>query len=556
MKSKYSYLDATRLVHEGLKGKKLALTAIRNVRKDLNAVMDFFNTTESNAVVLSSIVQTSLIEGEVEMGELVKHFGSTTKQLPQICQAVDELREAGLVFRVESIAGQRKRRIAPFSFVMDALIKNDRAKIQPKTITLISDVLTEYCKLQNLRNRNNITHAQFFQQVVKLCDRSEHLEAIRYIKTLRLSTAEVVILLYMADATFRGIEMVDINLILGEVTSDASDFYEWRGKIRNQELALFKEGLVEFGFLDLGIDSEIGLTMNARDQLFINDPRKLIHMFRPQHCKLMLPENVAPVDLVFDPHVVEQLAGVRNSLEPANYSLLSERLKAKNLRGGLVVLFHGSPGTGKTESVYQLARNSGRVVLRVEMSQIKSMWVGDSEKNIKKVFNEYRQSLRKFDNHPILLFNEADAIFSRRRNVGSSVDQMDNAMQNILLQELEEFEGILIATTNLTQNMDTAFERRFLYKVKFESPGMESRLKLLSTNFGQLPENDRKAIASTYAFTGSTLESIRRKLALREILEPSEPTSEELRKMILEECKLGGEERKPIGFRISSASSN
>ena len=179
------------------------------------------------------------------------------------------------------------------------------------------------------------------------------------------------------------------------------------------------------------------------------------------------------------------------------------------------------------------------------------MWVGESEKNLKKVFIEYKQAKRIFKNHPILLFNEADAIFSRRRNVGSSVDQMENSLQNILLQELEEFDGILIATTNLTQNLDNAFERRFLYKLNFRMPEAEARLRLLTANFERLSESDRTAIALNCEFTGSTIENIKRKLALQELFEPAvELNAQAIKDIIINECASSISGKTRIGFRI------
>jgi SpoVK/Ycf46/Vps4 family AAA+-type ATPase len=106
-------------------------------------------------------------------------------------------------------------------------------------------------------------------------------------------------------------------------------------------------------------------------------------------------------------------------------------------------LLYGGPGTGKTASVKQIARTTGRAILMVDIAKIQSKWVGESEKNLSKVFEEYRNGKKAFANDPILLFNEADAILGKRFSVKSSVDKSYNAMQNILLQELEDFEGIL-----------------------------------------------------------------------------------------------------------------
>ena len=108
--------------------------------------------------------------------------------------------------------------------------------------------------------------------------------------------------------------------------------------------------------------------------------------------------------------------------------------------------------------------------MQVDIAGLRDKWVGESEKNIKEVFNNYRYICRHSEVMPILFFNEADAIINKRvKNVERSVDKMDNAMQNIILQELEDLEGILIATTNLTSNLDPAFERRFLSRWSFTS---------------------------------------------------------------------------------------
>jgi SpoVK/Ycf46/Vps4 family AAA+-type ATPase len=126
-----------------------------------------------------------------------------------------------------------------------------------------------------------------------------------------------------------------------------------------------------------------------------------------------------------------------------------------------------------------LAIDTNREIMKVEISQSKSMWFGESEKIIKRIFTDYKAFAKESKQTPILLFNEADAILSKRNAAGSSnVAQTENAIQNILLEEFENFEGILIATTNLASNLDTAFERRFLYKVQFQKPSVNIRAKI------------------------------------------------------------------------------
>ena len=134
-------------------------------------------------------------------------------------------------------------------------------------------------------------------------------------------------------------------------------------------------------------------------------------------------------------------------------------------------LFYGQPGTGKTETVFQLCKESGRSIVVVDAAELKSKWLGDSEKRIQSLFKQYEKMVKDYKTCPVLLVNEADAIIGKRTtDITGSVSRTENTCQNIILQAMENFSGIMIATTNLTENMDAAFERRFLYKIKFEKP--------------------------------------------------------------------------------------
>ena len=194
-------------------------------------------------------------------------------------------------------------------------------------------------------------------------------------------------------------------------------------------------------------------------------------------------------------------------------------MKKAGFRCGFTCLFYGAPGTGKTETVLQLARQTGRDILQVDVSKIKSCWVGESEKNIKSLFDSYKDKVKKSEKAPILLFNEADAIIGKRQEGAErAIEKMENSIQNIILQEMENLDGILIATTNLAQNMDKAFERRFLYKIKFEKPTLEARMHIWHEMIPTLSETDIKTLAERYDFSGGQIENIARHYAINGIL--------------------------------------
>jgi hypothetical protein len=213
---------------------------------------------------------------------------------------------------------------------------------------------------------------------------------------------------------------------------------------------------------------------------------------------------------------IDQLAAL---LQPARFEEVRNELVNQGFRKGFACLFHGAPGTGKTETVLQLARATGRNLMQVNISDIKSMWVGESEKNIKAIFTRYRRLVDESEVAPILLFNEADAIIGKRlENVQRSVDKMENSMQNIILEEIEKLDGILIATTNLTCNMDPAFERRFLYKIEFEKPTVQVKSAIWQTMLAGLSDEDAAVLASKYDFSGGQIENIARKSVVSKII--------------------------------------
>lgn len=213
---------------------------------------------------------------------------------------------------------------------------------------------------------------------------------------------------------------------------------------------------------------------------------------------------------------IDQLAAL---LQPARFDQVCDELVKQGFRKGFACLFHGAPGTGKTETVLQLARATGRNLMQVNISEIKSMWVGESEKNIKAIFTRYRKLVEESQIAPILLFNEADAIIGKRlENVQRSVDKMENSMQNIILEEIEKLDGILIATTNLTCNMDPAFERRFLYKIEFEKPTIAVKSAIWQTMLAGLSDADAAVLASKYDFSGGQIENIARKSVVSKII--------------------------------------
>lgn len=290
------------------------------------------------------------------------------------------------------------------------------------------------------------------------------------------------------------------------------------------------------------------LTRSAREALFVG-LRYVEHKSRKGR-DLIDCKTFAAKELFYNPSVQRQIDRLEELLAPERFAEIQQRLEAGGMRKGFACLFYGVPGTGKTETVYQLARRTGRDLMAVDVAQIKSCWVGESEKNIKEAFDRYRAYVRQSNPAPILLFNEADAVLGiRQEGASQAVEKMENSIQNIILQEMEQLDGILIATTNLTQNLDRAFERRFLYKIEFEKPSREAKSRIWRSMIPTLDEQTAATLAERYDFSGGQIENIARKRTVDTILLGEDPSFEQLDEYCRSEM-LGQPERsrRKIGF--------
>lgn len=260
-------------------------------------------------------------------------------------------------------------------------------------------------------------------------------------------------------------------------------------------------------------------------------------------------EKLPAKKLFYDIDLAEEVDTLTRILSQKRYELVKATLEDKGMRSGFTCLFYGDPGTGKTETAYQLAKETGRDIVMVDVSKLKSMWVGESEKNVKSLFAKYRNKVHRSKVAPILLFNEADAIFGiRMSGADRSVDKMENSIQNIILQEMEDLEGILIATTNLSENFDKAFERRFLYKVKFQKPSITVKAQIWKSMMPELADSDAQTLSTKFDFSGGQIENIVRKRTIRSLLYGADPTFEDLLRICYEEERGAGTKMLRIGF--------
>ena len=399
--------------------------------------------------------------------------------------------------------------------------------------------VAEAVKKTSKAAKNHLSNLQRKVEKLELCNK--HLTFIP--KLARLNTDDRMIFYLVAKSFVDG-----EGYMLDELENiyDKRESFQVKTRLKQKQHPLIAEELVELTTAGFFSQAALCLTDKGKE-LFLGEDAPLFVDVDTEK-DIVKHADMAEKRLFFDPELDSQLRLLCSSLDDSNYRHLRMRLKEKHLPQGIAALLYGEPGTGKTESVMQIARQTGRDVMHVDISQTKSCWFGESEKIIKEVFRKYHRLCKRSQRTPILLFNEADAVFSKRKDSNSSnVAQTENAIQNIILEEMEKLDGILIATTNLANNLDAAFERRFLFKVRFSRPTTEAKQHIWMDKMPTLSSHDAMRLATAYNFSGGEIDNIVRKATMKELIEGQRPTPETLESFCKEE-RIASTSGRKIGF--------
>lgn len=515
-------------------------------RDSLTYLKKMLGVKEESALLFSAIVE--LGSHDSDLSDVADRLGLTYTKTIGMEGSITALMNAGLVRYC-----RRSGHVSVPDNVIDALKTNARFKVPSFEKLDTRGLLDKINDLFDAHKRDDIDNDTLWEEIMKLIKLNPD---NTFVKSCMYHD------LFYADA-FNSEEKLFLILVHLYVSEDDDDVRWWQihdilkyeGRVcdhlkreyNSGHLLLLKNNIIEPGIVDGMADkSTMHITDEVKNEIFV----EIGGANAPSTVKVMPYSSITAKELFFDGEETEQLERLYSLLDDDKYKDTCRRLKDSGLRTGFTCLFYGDPGTGKTESVYQLARRTGRDIIPVNVTEIKSKWVGDSEKQMKRLFDNYRQAVKSCEKTPILLFNEADAIFGiRKEGADGAVDKMENSIQNILLQEMEKLDGIMIATTNLTQNLDKAFERRFLYKVRFRKPSAAVKAKIWKSMLPDLSDEQNCTLAGGFDFSGGQIENITRKRIIQGIIDGSQPGFNDILAYCSEENIKGrsGESRR-IGF--------
>ena len=488
------------------------------------------NNISENAAMLFAAFFNDFADHQIWIRDIAGFFECNKVKILTMWSAIEELVSRRFILQYKKDCGDLYFTV-PNEVV--AAMREDRIYSPSANADLTIDQwMSALSKLLNAKDNDNIPFANFVEDLHVLISSNKHLVIARELATIK-DDEHLVIFAGIMDLFVRNND----NHVIRE---DIEDIMETRWQMRMHARLLERgvhplqvAGLVEQTDCNGQVEADAWrLTESAKERFLVE-----VDCTTPvkNDKEIQKAESITEKPLFFNASVSKQMAQLESLLQEDRFAAVQENLVKHGMRRGFACIFYGAPGTGKTESVLQLARKTGRGIMMVDVPSLRDKYVGETEKNTKAIFDKYRKFCKNSKLAPILLFNEADAVLCKRNEGATgSVDKMENAMQNIILQEMENLEGIMIATTNLTGNLDTAFERRFLYKIEFPKPTPNESQHIWHAMLPEISEVEAFELAKQYAFSGGQIENIARKQLVNAVLTGEDKVSMEA---IQEACK-------------------
>ncbi len=538
------------------KGSRFTDDFRNSICKETRAVSETFNCNEIQSTLFSVIFNLNFTRSSVDIEGISNYMDCAPITIVRHMQELEGLCGLKVLCRIYTGSKQNRSQsntLDSVSYfvnrkVLDVLLKGEKYTPGSTAADDSFDLIHKVAVLFNQHDKANLSFKELEQEIESLFSENERLDFVIQLKRYNLHFYDELILLYLFNHFLDGEESVDfaesIRLLFPDFKFQLAirrAFLDGTNELLSKDLVEMEEGFFRS-------DRTLKLSERGLDLLIGVDKKLFKKSTDKKSMDLIMADEIRDKALFYNTREKQQLLFLKETLKQGKYTDLVDRLGDEGMKTGFTVLFHGVPGVGKTESVFQIARQTGRDIKMVTISETKSMWYGQSEKLIKDVFDQYRRQVEKSEITPILLFNEADGIFSSRKQIGhSNVDQTENAIQNIILQEMEDLEGILIATTNLLQNLDKAFDRRFLYKIRFDKPDFKNRIRIWKDRIEGLSPIELRTIANKYEFTGGQIDNIARKLLMQKVLYGRTDLAKLER--FCEEENLEGTVHSRIGFR-------
>jgi len=494
---------------------------------EIKELLKFFNISYEELVILSILIDGGIRQEEIGIDVFLEHFGGGLSGLSDINQSLHSLISKGYV--VSTIKNKFSKTLIKQNFQVDekvyeAILYNKKERLEFKPAKNFTELLKNIHEIYTKRCDGCYDANTLKKLIEKELSSAKKFDELEWLNSFSdLSLEDKILFLFAAYTHQKDEEQIDLEYHIKQIEDNFSKQKSLRDSIANKTSMLIKNDLLfksEDGFV---FDEFVGLTKKASRALFQKESNKE-KKFVYSTATIVLPESIVLEELFYNESEWEQINTIEKILSIEKHQQVVNQLEENGLAKGISILFNGYSGTGKTATAKRIAKITNRPLFCVDVEKVVNKWIGDSEKSTKKIFDEYYEYCKECEQTPILFFNE-DSIFSKRVEVSHSSDRTHNSMQNILLEQMEQFTGISIVTSNHAEKLDKAFERRFLYKVEFEKPSKETQQKLLRNAFNYVSKETIENALENYSFTGGQIYNIRKKYIMQSIINDTDINS-------------------------------
>lgn len=518
---------------------------------ELTILSEYFGISKNQSLLVSMVFTLNYKEQHVDLNSLIKYFNCNPIGMLPYQEDFNFLIKANIFKSLKPRFTIRYTKVNIFELnesVSKAILHNLPMPVIELDKPLdFFEFLEKIHELVEQRSNNNISTAELFHQTEMFINDNLHLSLVQKIVSLKLEDEDTFLFFFLVWKTTAGYESIDLHTALEDIFDKVNNRMNYMQQFLSGKNILVKHHYITILEANFFNNAAIKLSDLSNNLLKECGVRLFIHKLKND--QITESKDICEKQLIFNKSEMKQLFILKDLLYDEKFKQTQKRLSDKNLPTGITVLLHGAPGTGKTEIVKQIAKATNRDLMTVDISESKSKWFGESEKIIKKIFTDYKLYAKECERIPILLFNEADALITKRQEIkDSNTIQSENAIQNILLEEIEKFEGIMMATTNLTNNMDTAFERRFLFKIPFPKPNIAIKKQIWKLKLPSLSKTNCFLLASKFDFSGGQIDNIVRKNEIQEIVTGKKVNLNTLIRFCEEETLINTALTKTIGF--------
>ena len=537
------------------------------ISEHLDEIANFFKIKEKLGVLLLSyFINRRLVKGKpyITLNELMNAFECKLVDSILINEQLENFRKAKILLSTKKAYGKKDEIEYSLSqTTLNSVLKGDADILLDKKEVSFTAFLNLF---HNVIYDNDLDDDDVSTELSSLMDEFEQLEEIKYLKGERLCPEELTILLFtVARQSIFGDTKVAMERIFRVAINDNFSRYYYQNDIIEKRSPLITNDLLEFApdeFMNsLQITEKIFKALNLAEKKSTKQfttGSDLVKLIMPD--KIKFQEGMIYEDSL-NINFLDQLISEEGYIK-AMKRLEEEKAEIKQIVG----ILYGLSGTGKSQTIRNLAAKYNRPILQVNLSQVKDAFVGNTEKNVEECFKIYKKAVKHFEYYkdidgvkvgpygsPLLYIDEFDSLMPHRKSNGSDspVENMLSSVVGIFLTEIQNVNGIVLLASNLPGAIDTSFHRRINFKFEFGSFSKKNQVKTLELYFKDFTHEILEEVASIGDLTPGNIVNIRKAYILESIFK--EFNSENDKKKVLtdlvsRELILQKSNRKPIGF--------